>query len=66
MMACVERQVCPYPPGIPVLLPGERVTASAVRELREFRRASIKACACGSSVPFGCVLLAFICHRHRQ
>ena len=40
LMACVERQVCPYPPGIPVLLPGERVTDSAVRELRAFRCAS--------------------------
>ena len=35
----VVRQVCPYPPGIPVLLPGERVTASAVRELLKFRYA---------------------------
>ncbi|MEB3210108.1 MAG: aminotransferase class I/II-fold pyridoxal phosphate-dependent enzyme [Leptolyngbyaceae bacterium] len=27
--------VCPYPPGIPVLLPGERVTAEAVQLLQE-------------------------------
>lgn len=31
---CAET-VCPYPPGIPVLLPGERVTAAAVDYLRQ-------------------------------
>lgn len=33
---CAEL-VAPYPPGVPVLAPGERVTADAVRALREAR-----------------------------
>ncbi|XQQ05232.1 MAG: hypothetical protein EDM05_64520 [Leptolyngbya sp. IPPAS B-1204] len=27
--------ICPYPPGIPVLLPGELITAEAVAYLRQ-------------------------------
>jgi arginine decarboxylase len=30
---CAEL-VCPYPPGIPVLMPGERVTGGAIDYLR--------------------------------
>jgi hypothetical protein len=30
---CAEL-LCPYPPGVPLLFPGERVTAAAVAELR--------------------------------
>ncbi len=29
--------VCPYPPGIPVLLPGERITAAAIAYLQQIK-----------------------------
>ena len=28
-------QFCPYPPGIPLLAPGERVTADVVRDIQQ-------------------------------
>jgi arginine decarboxylase len=31
--------ICPYPPGIPVLMPGERVTAAAIARLRQVQAA---------------------------
>jgi len=34
--------VCPYPPGVPVLAPGERVTAEVVGWLEYARRAGLK------------------------
>ena len=39
--------ICPYPPGIPVLVPGERITPRALAELRALRDAgcSITGCA---------------------
>jgi arginine decarboxylase len=30
--------ICPYPPGIPVLLPGERITAAAIDYLQTVQR----------------------------
>lgn len=38
---CAEL-VAPYPPGIPVLAPGERVTAAAVAALREARACGVR------------------------
>lgn len=35
---CAE-QITPYPPGIPVIIPGERITA----ELLEYLRSGVKA-----------------------
>lgn len=39
--------VCPYPPGIPVLLPGEQITESAIEQLQAVLHAggSISGCA---------------------
>lgn len=39
--------VCPYPPGIPVLLPGERITKGAIKQLQAVLQAggSISGCA---------------------
>jgi arginine decarboxylase len=39
--------ICPYPPGIPVLLPGERITAAAIAYLRTIDRSGgfISGCA---------------------
>jgi lysine decarboxylase len=34
--------VAPYPPGIPVLAPGERVTDAALTALEEARRAGVR------------------------
>lgn len=32
---CISAElICPYPPGIPVLMPGERITASAIATLK--------------------------------
>ena len=31
-------QFCPYPPGVPLLAPGERVTAAIVRDIVEAGR----------------------------
>ncbi|MCB8957266.1 MAG: aminotransferase class V-fold PLP-dependent enzyme [Nocardioides sp.] len=38
---CAEL-VAPYPPGIPVLAPGERITASALAALDQARRAGVR------------------------
>ncbi|MEL6603459.1 MAG: aminotransferase class I/II-fold pyridoxal phosphate-dependent enzyme [Cyanobacteria bacterium J06614_10] len=35
---CAET-ICPYPPGIPILLPGEPITPSAINTLQTLRRA---------------------------
>jgi arginine decarboxylase len=39
--------ICPYPPGIPVLLPGERITAAAIEHLQQVLRSGgfISGCA---------------------
>jgi arginine decarboxylase len=39
--------ICPYPPGIPVLLPGERITAAAIDYLQTVQRSGgfISGCA---------------------
>jgi arginine decarboxylase len=39
--------VCPYPPGIPVLLPGERVTAEAIELLQRVQAAGGILTGCG-------------------
>jgi arginine/lysine/ornithine decarboxylase len=31
---CAEN-ICPYPPGIPILMPGERITKSALDYLQQ-------------------------------
>ncbi len=31
--------LCPYPPGIPLLLPGERITAAAIAQLQQIHQA---------------------------
>jgi lysine decarboxylase len=33
-------QFCPYPPGIPLVAPGERVTADVVANIREAGRSA--------------------------
>mmetsp|Transcript_37878 Transcript_37878/g.107016 ORF Transcript_37878/g.107016 Transcript_37878/m.107016 type:complete len:447 (-) Transcript_37878:199-1539(-) len=38
--------LCPYPPGIPVVLPGERLTAQALRQLEEIKRTGGKIMGC--------------------
>jgi len=38
--------VCPYPPGIPLLVPGEVVTAEALRRLRRLRAAGCVISGC--------------------
>ncbi len=43
---CAEA-VCPYPPGIPLLLPGERVTAGAIEGLRLVVRSGGVVTGCG-------------------
>ncbi len=39
--------ICPYPPGIPLLLPGERITAGAIEYLQQVKRSGgfISGCA---------------------
>ena len=32
-----QQTVCPYPPGVPILFPGETITASALQSLRRAR-----------------------------
>jgi arginine decarboxylase len=33
---CINTEIiCPYPPGIPILLPGEVITSSAIDTLRQ-------------------------------
>ncbi|KAL1518670.1 hypothetical protein AB1Y20_002958 [Prymnesium parvum] len=46
--------VCPYPPGIPILIPGEEITAEAVSLLHDLRAAgcSITGCADNSMATF--------------
>jgi arginine decarboxylase len=41
--------VCPYPPGIPVLLPGERITREAVDYLLQVRAAGGKITGCSDA-----------------
>lgn len=41
--------VCPYPPGIPVLLPGERITPAAVRLVQEVLAAGGFVTGCGEA-----------------
>ena len=38
--------LCPYPPGIPVVLPGERITTDALRLLDEVKGAGGKVMGC--------------------
>ena len=38
--------VCPYPPGIPLLVPGERISAEALAELRALRDAGCSMTGC--------------------
>jgi len=47
---CVSAElVCPYPPGIPVLLPGERITAAAVDYLHQIQAAGGKMTGCSDA-----------------
>ena len=41
--------VCPYPPGIPLLLPGERITQSTLDELRAMRDAGCSISGCSDT-----------------
>jgi len=41
--------VCPYPPGIPVLLPGERITAEAIDYLRQVQAAGGRITGCSDA-----------------
>ncbi|MGL5080065.1 MAG: aminotransferase class I/II-fold pyridoxal phosphate-dependent enzyme [Microcoleaceae cyanobacterium] len=41
--------VCPYPPGIPILLPGERITSKAVNYLKQVMECGGTVTGCGDS-----------------
>lgn len=45
---CAEL-ICPYPPGIPVLLPGERVTEAAIAYLQEVQKAGGRITGCADA-----------------
>ena len=38
--------ICPYPPGIPVLVPGELITAEALELLRSMKEAGCSLTGC--------------------
>ncbi|MGK7887718.1 MAG: arginine decarboxylase, partial [Leptolyngbyaceae cyanobacterium] len=39
--------ICPYPPGIPLIMPGERITADIVAQLRQVAIAGGVITGCG-------------------
>ncbi|HEY9880227.1 MAG TPA: arginine decarboxylase, partial [Leptolyngbyaceae cyanobacterium] len=46
-MGCLSAEtLCPYPPGIPLLLPGERITAAALAALQQIHQAGGQITGC--------------------